>query len=59
LLGSLLARKRPKSRTYPTREDDVDDAQRKIKIRRKSILYRFKINILDLEIIKEQRIENQ
>ncbi len=36
LLGSLLARKRPKSRTYPTRENDVDDTQIKIKIRRKN-----------------------
>jgi hypothetical protein len=35
LLGSLLARKRPKSRPYPTRKNDVDDAQRKIKIKRK------------------------
>jgi hypothetical protein len=31
----------------------------KSKLRGKSILQRFKINILDLEIVKEQRIENQ
>jgi hypothetical protein len=31
----------------------------KSELRKKSILYRFKINILDLEIVKEQRIENQ
>lgn len=31
LFGSMLARKRPKPRAYPTREDYVDDAQLKVK----------------------------